>query len=92
MSLQHIDVYIVFTAGISRAYGGPVSALVISYSLTPVLPLQENQQLLKFSPKTENLLRWVEREVITAIYEDDKKEQLVSTGRSLMFDTRPVMD
>ena len=77
-------------AGISRAYGGALSALTISYSLTPTIPPGDPEIL--FSPKTENMIRWSERETITALYENDRKEAIVNTARNIMLDTRkPVV-
>lgn len=77
------------TAGISRAYGGVLSALSITYTLTPVIPLTEDQKPPIFHPKKENLLRWVERENVVAMYENGKKENIVLAARSLVLDTRP---
>ena len=74
------------TAGISRAYNGALSALTISYSLTPTIPAGDPEKL--FSPKMENMIRWSERETITALYENDRKEAIVNTAKNIMLDTR----
>jgi len=51
---------IIIDTGISHAYGGVLSALSITYTLTPsATPLLEEQ-----SEKTQ----WIEKEVVTAIY------------------------
>jgi hypothetical protein len=52
------------TSGISSAYGGPLSALDIQYSLTP--STEETAAGVKLN-------KLVEREVITAVYEHSQK-------------------
>lgn len=49
-------------SGISHAYGGALSALSITYTLTPVADSDQDD------PAAEQ--RWVEREVVTALYPD----------------------
>lgn len=44
-------------SGISHAYGGALSALSITYSLTP-------------APEVDGEERWNEKEVVVAVYED----------------------
>lgn len=62
------------TTGISRAYGGVLSALSIRYTLTPVLGEGE-----------EDGKRWQEREEISAVYED-RREVLVVDEREVVGD------
>jgi len=49
---------IIIDTGISHAYGGVLSALSITYSLTPLLPTDNGET------------RWKERETVVAIYPD----------------------
>lgn len=60
--------------GISKAYGGALSALSITYTLTPHAP----SRFLAAS----NMRTWTEREVIKAIYED-KTDVLVDSTREI---------
>lgn len=59
--------------GISRAYGGALSALSIHYTLTPVGSNAGEQH------------RWHEREVVSALYED-RQEVLVIEERDVVGD------
>ena len=45
-------------AGISHAYGGVLSALSITYSLSPLPPSADGEK------------RWKERETVVAVYRD----------------------
>jgi len=49
---------IIIDTGISHAYGGVLSALSITYSLTPLLPTKDGEA------------RWRERETVVAVYPD----------------------
>lgn len=60
-------------SGISSAYGGPLSALDIQYSLTPA------SEDAGSGAKASKL---VEKEIITALYEDSK-QVLVRKERSI---------
>ena len=67
--------------GISDAYrsdGGTLSALSIHYSLKPVGTSED-----------PNLQRWIEKEVITALYENSKDNKiLVTESRDVVGDFR----
>lgn len=89
MGIKLASVNFARAAGISRAYGGALSALVISYTLSPVIPLSEDQQPPVFSPKTENIIRWIERETVMALYEGNQKQVIVNAARNINLDTRP---
>lgn len=65
---------IIIDTGISKAYGGVLSALSITYTLTPQTP----SRFLAAS----NTRAWTEREVIKAIYED-KTDVLVDSTREI---------
>jgi hypothetical protein len=62
--------------GISHAYGGALSALSITYTLTPHDDGKEGANK-----------RWTEREVIVALYED-RQEVLATNERVISGDLR----
>jgi len=61
---------IIIDTGISRAYGGVLSALSIYYTLTPI-PGEIN--------------KWIEREVVSALYKD-RREVLADDSREVIGD------
>lgn len=65
---------IIVDTGISHAYGGVLSALSIKYSLEPIE-----------TPDGRGEQRWIEREVVTALYED-KQEVIANDEREISGD------
>lgn len=66
--------------GISHAYGGALSALSVHYTLTPVVQYPARADGGVTETKT-----WVERELVTAIYED-REEVLAEDEREVYGD------
>jgi hypothetical protein len=69
--------------GISRAYGGRLSAAEIVYTLSPlspIVPTDDGEEVME--------RRWLEREVVTALYEDEEPEELVREERTLLIPNR----
>ncbi|KAF9036144.1 Metallo-dependent phosphatase-like protein [Panaeolus papilionaceus] len=66
---------IIIDTGISRAYGGVLSALSIQYTLEPLGDDPGEGE--------EDTQKWKETEVITALYED-KREELVREEREIV--------
>lgn len=64
---------IIIDTGISHAYGGVLSALSITYSLTPLPPTQDGEP------------RWKERETVVAIY-PDRQDLLADDVREVTGD------
>lgn len=60
-------------AGISHAYGGVLSALSITYSLTPLPPAKDGEK------------RWTERERVVAVYLD-RQDLLADDVREITGD------
>ena len=59
--------------GISHAYGGILSALSITYSLTPLTPTEDGE------------MRWKERETVVAVY-FDRRDVLADDVREIVGD------
>ena len=74
------------STGISRAYGGPLSALEILVTLAPQSRtrsrapegLSDDDVVDKSVAET-----WLEREIVSAMYEDGSKAQLAKSERQL---------
>ena len=62
-------------AGISHAYGGALSALSITYTLTPSVDTSDEKKNI-----------WKEKETVTAIYVD-RQEELAVTERDVLYDS-----
>jgi len=67
-------VYLTPYTGITHAYGGVLSALSINYTLTPIADNASGGKQ-----------RWVEKEVVTALY-PDRQELLVVDEREVVGD------
>lgn len=83
-------------AGITRAYGGRLSALEITYSLAPVIPQFPDGTFMTLpNPRLGDAdQRWRESEVVSALYEDVDKVTLVKADRmiTLPLDNKLVID
>ncbi|KAJ6576663.1 Metallo-dependent phosphatase-like protein [Mycena vulgaris] len=66
---------IIIDTGISHAYGGALSALSIHYTFTPIGDDEEGES------------RWVEREVVSALYVD-RQEIIIEEERQVVGDFR----
>jgi hypothetical protein len=69
--------------GISKAYGGRLSAVEIAYTLLPLPPTGPTEDGGEVMERT-----WVEKEVVTALYEDEEPEELVREERKLIIPSR----
>ncbi|GAA6032125.1 hypothetical protein JCM8097_007085 [Rhodosporidiobolus ruineniae] len=89
---------LVIDTGISRAYGGPLSSLKITHTLTPpsLLPLADAlafnlidladpnpEETLRTMGQDGGKVRWVEREVVKALYADGKEQELAREERTV---------
>ena len=68
-------------SGISSAYGGVLSALDITYSLTPIDSLQLSGTRAPASAK--RAAKYIEEEIIQAIYPLGKRDVFVSQRREI---------
>lgn len=68
-----------YVLGISHAYGGALSALSIDYVLTPLTSTDVHPPMARWQET------WVERELVTAIYENGR-ETLADDARHVQGD------
>ncbi|KAF8573536.1 Metallo-dependent phosphatase [Ramaria rubella] len=63
---------IIIDTGISKAYGGALSALSITYSLTPILSSFPASSFIGLAKNGRGRGKWIEREDIVALYPNHK--------------------
>ncbi|KAH9481721.1 hypothetical protein JR316_0006248 [Psilocybe cubensis] len=74
---------IIIDTGISHAYGGVLSALSVHYTLTPIPNSPNTKQKQNQDNEDDHSHRWMEREVISALYAD-RQEIIVTDEREVV--------